>query len=413
MNIANLLNNFDDLTDYMKANNYSNAYIRKLKTEVNWLRKNHDLVDSYEEAYYLRVSKLPECSSMFRHYRLFYSILRNFDLYDIYPSRGKDHPLFENNSYSRLNNNELRTVVDLYEEKASARGLKGTTIRGVVSNASSFLLFQQEKGINNLCDITEESTEAFFTDNNGQLNKSYSYKKQISLLFKEDLGPFDEDAKRILSYLPSIKSKRKNIQYLKKDEMEAVHNTLNKNDDESPLSLRDIAICSLLVFTGIRACDIATLKIEDIDWNNDIINIVQNKTSMPQNIPLTAPVGNAIYDYLTKERQRCDDVHIFLTDMPSSDRPLCAGSINNIATKLYDVSYIRLKDGDRRGTHLFRHNAATTMASSNVPRPVISSVLGHGDPDSVDAYISADIDHLRECALSVEKFPVKEEVFEL
>ena len=385
MNIANLLNNFDDLTDYMKANNYSNAYICKLKTEVNWLKKNHHLVDSYEEAYYLRVSRLPEGSGLFRHYRSLYSVLRNFALDDIYPSRRKDHPLFENNSYSRLNNNELRTVVDLYEEKASARGLKGTTVRSVVSNASSFLLFQQEKGINNLRDITEESTEAFFTDNNGKLNKSYSSKRQISLLFKEDLGPFDEDAKRILSYLPSIKSKRKNIQYLKKDEMEAVHNTLNKNDDESPLSLRDIAVCSLLVFTGIRACDIAALKIEDIDWNNDIINIVQ----------------------------RCDDVHIFLADMPSSDRPLCAGSISNIAAKLYDVSYIRLKDGDRRGTHLFRHNAATTMASSNVPRPVISSVLGHDDPDSVDAYISADIEHLRECALSVEKFPVKKEVFEL
>ena len=78
-----------------------------------------------------------------------------------------------------------------------------------------------------------------------------------------------------------------------------------------------------------------------------------------------------------------------------------------------DLAGIRTGKGDRRGAHLFRHRAATVMAENNVPAPIISATLGHTNPKSLDSYLSADIPHLRECSLSIEKYAIQEEVFDI
>lgn len=69
------------------------------------------------------------------------------------------------------------------------------------------------------------------------------------------------------------------------------------------LSLRDKAIMTLLIHTGIRGADIAKMSMTNIDWKADRINIWQSKTDAPLCLPLTATVGNAIYDYIKYERQ--------------------------------------------------------------------------------------------------------------
>ena len=167
-----------------------------------------------------------------------------------------------------------------------------------------------------------------------------------------------------------------------------------------------------MFFTGLRPCDIASLTMEQIDWDTDEIRIVQNKTDVPLILPLTAVIGNAIYDYIIYERPESSDRHIFLGENRPHD-PVTPAALWHIAAKIYDAAGIRLTEGDRRGTHLFRYNAATTFIGRGIPRPVASAVLGHTDPSSLDHYTFADIKHLRECALSIEKFPVKKEVFDI
>jgi hypothetical protein len=54
---------------------------------------------------------------------------------------------------------------------------------------------------------------------------------------------------------------------------------------------------------------------------------------------------------------------------------------------------------------------AAALIGADVPAPVVSRILGHESPASLDSYLSADVAHLRECALSVERFPVAEGVF--
>lgn len=151
---------------------------------------------------------------------------------------------------------------------------------------------------------------------------------------------------------------------------------------------------------------------DDIDWDKDEIHLIQNKTDVPLVLPLTAVIGNAVYDYIAEERAESSSPQIFLGANRPHD-PLSAAAMWHIASKIYEAAGIRLSDGDRRGTHLFRYNAATAFVGNGIPRPVASAVLGHNDPSSLDHYTFADIPHLRECALGIEKFPVREEVFDL
>ena len=72
--------------------------------------------------------------------------------------------------------------------------------------------------------------------------------------------------------------------------------------------------------------------------------------------------------------------------------------------------------GDRSGK-LFQKFIGLRVSGrekgNGIARPVISETLGHTAPKSLDCYLSADIQHLREYALSIEPFPVSGEVLPL
>lgn len=76
--------------------------------------------------------------------------------------------------------------------------------------------------------------------------------------------------------------------------------------------MRDRAIGTLLFFTGIRGCDLLSMKFSDIDWEKEEIYIIQQKTGVRLTLPMPAAVGNAIYDYVTMERPLSEEAYIFL-----------------------------------------------------------------------------------------------------
>lgn len=408
MDIEKLCNNHADLIQHMQNQGYSHNYVRGLKTEINWLlqSKEKEKIQTYEEACRIRESRT-KSPDMQGWYRVAYGILKRFDIYNEYPDRRKKESLIKKGAYPKLNES-FKEVIDLYKEADRKRGLKECTIYGNASGASGFLLAMQNKGRSTLEDITEEDAMSFFTDDSGIAALSSSYKKEIAAVLKADIGTYTEAARHILAYLPTIRPKRKNIPYLTPEEADSIHEVLE--DKDSPLSLRDRAIGLLLFFTGIRGCDISQMKFSDIDWENEEIRLIQQKTSGSLILPLTATIGNAIYDYVISERPNSRDTHVFLSSMKPHD-PLKPKAMWYISSKLYESADIRKNPGDRRGTHLFRYNLATSFSGKGIARPVISDMLGHADPNSLDYYLFADMAHLRECALDITDFPVREEVF--
>ena len=166
------------------------------------------------------------------------------------------------------------------------------------------------------------------------------------------------------------------------------------------VSSRDAAITLLALLTGIRACDIIGLRLGDIDWISGRISIIQQKTKNPLNLPLTAPVGNAMSKYLLEERPTADDNHLFLRSFAPYTAFKDHAAIHNIISRTFVVAGADLFNC---GTRLLRHNAATRMIENNTPLPTVAAVLGHANPDSADAYISTDEKRMRMCVLPLPK----------
>ena len=398
---------FARLTAYLQEQGYSKGYVRKMQTEMRVVVRLQESNEwtTYRE-HYLFYAETLSSPSYLRCKRSILGLLEQFDIRGIYPSGPCVYSSFmKDYNYDHLSD-EFKCVIDTYCRVEKERGVKAPTIYVSSLNTALFFHSMQNQGIESLAQISEKEVVGFFFSD-GIQKYGYSFKKNIRAVFKATKTYFDS-CEDIMNYLPGIREQRKNIQYLTSEETSRLKSVLD--DPKSGLCLRERAIVKLLMYTGLRACDIAALRLEDIDWKKDLIRIKQQKTEVPLTLPLRAIVGNALYDYIVKERPHCNTREVFVSKFPSH-KSLRANSIGLTINSVYDAAGIRKNRGDRRGSHIFRHLLAVTLLENEVPQPVISSTLGHSSPDSVEAYLSADFSHLQRCGLSIENFPVRKEVF--
>ena len=408
MDFQNLREHQEKLITYLHENSYSKRYIQAFRLEISRILK--DVAGkkwaSYKEIY-LDLMKTPYSKSYLRNKKTIIGALEQFDLHGRCPVWRRGHSLFERGAYHSLSQ-EFRDLIDFFRETEARRGKKETTIKNEAHATASFLLSLQQKGADRLAKITEESVLSSFVSENGHSLKSYSYKNKIAAVFRAGVVWNEAECKRILSYLPAFRKTRKNIQYLTKEELNRVRTALD--DFSNGLSLRDRVIVLLLMYTGLRRCDIVAMTLNAIDWETLLIRITQQKTEVPLELHFSALVGNAIYDYIQSERPQTAKPHLFLSQThPQSE--LKSSSVWYIIEKTMKAAGIRQEPGARRGSHIFRHHLATSLLENGIPQPIISQVLGHTSPNSLEPYLRASFIHLKECALDISCFPVAEEVF--
>ncbi len=162
------------------------------------------------------------------------------------------------------------------------------------------------------------------------------------------------------------------------------------------VSARDAAITLLALVTGLRACDLIALRLQDIDWRGMTVGIVQQKTGNPLTIPLPAAIAGKLAEYVLDERPEAADDHVFLRAVAPHTELAGHASIYQVTKRVFKAAGA---DRTRVGTRLLRHNAASKLLRAGTPLPTISAVLGHSSPDATNVYLSADTEHMRVCVL--------------
>ncbi len=407
MDVQNLREKYPLLITFLEENQYSRNYIGCFKREIKCIlsKAKSEKWNSYTDVYLFH-TKRTKSISVLQEKRGIIGAIARFDLENIYPDRSYKSPIFKKTAYDLLSE-EFKAVITTYCSVERKKGKKEDTIYTESHNATSFLLSLQEDNIFSLIAITEKAVLDTFYQN-GKLRRGCSYKKNIAAVIKACIPYFPNNiCATVLSYLPALRERRKNIQYLTKEETSKIKTVLTGMN--SSLSLRDKAIGLLAFYTGLRSCDIAGLVLSDIDWNSDLIHIRQQKTEVPLTLPLRAIVGNAIYEYLINERPETKCQNVFLTQVHPFIK-LQSGSLYSISMQIMKAGNIRTNPGDRKGFHLFRHHMAISLLENGISQPVISQTMGHQSPASLHPYLSADFLHLKECSLSIENFPIQKEV---
>ena len=407
MNLSNLRQNHHLLLTHMKEAGYSESYIHSVQLEISQilLHEKNNSWNSYQDIYQEYASHPHSERSLLCKATLI-GLIAHFDLEGMYPGKHQWHALWGRGVYTQLVP-EFKGLVDHYRNLADTLRICENTVKSNLSAISNFLYFFQKAGCHSLNDIREPYVLDFFSDEGKGPGKTAAHKNRISRVLRACSG-YSQFCLTIDSFLPPIHNRRKNIQYITQDEISA----LRGYADKGLLPLRDKAILFLLLYTGLRASDIVNITFDSVDWGNERLKISQQKTEAPPQLPLSPLVGNAIFDYLTEERPQSLDVHIFLSKSKPHP-PLTARGLRGALLGMMEKSGIRQNPGGRKGTHIFRHHAATSMLENGIQMPVISKILGHTAADSINPYLHADFIHLKECSISIEKYPVSEEVFAL
>lgn len=206
------------------------------------------------------------------------------------------------------------------------------------------------------------------------------------------------DRKDVLERLTSFRvpKKKKIISVLSEDEDIRLQQTLKSPNTDN----RDKSIFLLGYRLGIRACDIVNLKLCDIKWEDDCIQFIQSKTNNEVILPLTTEVGNSLFLYITKEREKNGCEFVFLSHYPPFNPLHDHSACYSIVKKILTLANITI-DNRFFGIHFLRHNTASSLVRNGVALETISAILGHSNPDSTNVYISTDDNKLCECVLSM------------
>lgn len=164
-------------------------------------------------------------------------------------------------------------------------------------------------------------------------------------------------------------------------------------DPTSPAGCRDRAIILLLARLGLRAGDVATLRLPDIDWQEGSL-IVSGKGRREVRLPLPQEVGDAILEYIERRPQVGADLVFIRLRAPF--RPLRSGcSVSAVVARAMRRAGV---SAPSYGAHILRHAAATEMLRQGVSLYEIGSVLRHRSLDMTAYYAKVDHALLRQVA---------------
>ncbi len=161
----------------------------------------------------------------------------------------------------------------------------------------------------------------------------------------------------------------------------------------TPAGARDYAIVLILARLGLRARELARLRLEDIDWRSGVISLPTTKDRRPRQLPLSAEVGKALVGYLRHHRPTSAHREVFLS--LRSDTPLSSLGISQVIVKGLRRAGISCV---QPGAHLMRHTFATHLVQRGTNLKAIADLLGHRRLDTTTFYTKVNLPMLAEIA---------------
>lgn len=407
MNISKLKDRSSELISFLENQGYSRDYRKHLKRVLRQILQHGESakIRSYEELYHHLNDKYYKGKSQYhvRSFRMAFNNIRHFDEYGYYV---KPYLVLKYNYEKVLSlPKQYLWVLNNYLT-SNANGQKSdVTIKKQLNATEKFFQHLQEQGVPDFEHVKQEHVLSFFFTEEKQI-RGLAYKAKLMTVLKSAEPTIGASVRRVISYLPAIRPYSRNYDFMKTDEAVKFRNGLQ--DENLQISLRDKAIATIVYYTGMRGTDILNLSIDNVNWEKEEFNFVISKTGVPHTIPFNAIVGNVLWEYLVYERPKSSEKRIFI----NSRKPYMTLSATYESMKnVFKEIGVRIGNGTK-GVRLLRHNFATTMLMHDVSAPVISSLLGHVRAESLNTYIDEDVEHLRECGLSIDKYIVAKGVLE-
>ncbi len=153
-------------------------------------------------------------------------------------------------------------------------------------------------------------------------------------------------------------------------------------EEESPISLRDLAMVELLYATGARVGELCGLDLHDIDFNRNTIRVL-GKGNKERTIPMGRPAVNALEKWL-KDGRKALETKASLQAVFLGARGKRIDQ-RTVRTTVYEA-LSALEGVERMGPHALRHSAATHLLEGGADLRTVQEILGHASLATTQIY---------------------------
>jgi site-specific recombinase XerD len=184
--------------------------------------------------------------------------------------------------------------------------------------------------------------------------------------------------------IPFKKTSQPEVTYLDKSEMDAL---LAATDDQSTQGRREHALLLFLYNSGTRASEAAQLKIGDIDWRTESVNILGKGNKQRR-----CPLWKVTLDMLrTQAGERGNGETVFINRL---DQPMTRSGIHALVKRCAIRARVLAPSLQSKKVypHLIRHTTASHLLQSGVDINTIRGWLGHVSLATTNIYAEINLE---------------------
>lgn len=287
--------------------------------------------------------------------------------------------------------------------------LEPQTILGLYSIARDFAYYLQQNGLHDFSDIDQETLYSFMTweyETHPATLDRVGYCLRLICQFLNQKG-FNDVPTQILPF--AFPTPRKKIYpSFSQDDITKI---LANPDRTTTAGKRDYAILYLASTTGMRAIDIASLKLSDIKWEEQTIHFIQSKTKNAVSLPINSEAISALADYILNGRPASEEMNIFLSLKAPYNRVGQYGCLSSIVAKHIRESRVCKEFRDGKSFHAFRRSMGAWLLDSEAEPEMISQILGHHSRDVLKVYLPLVPSKMKVCALDFKGIEIRSGVY--
>ena len=162
-------------------------------------------------------------------------------------------------------------------------------------------------------------------------------------------------------------------------------------EEETPMSLRDVAMVEILYASGARVAELCGLNLADIDYNRQTIQVL-GKGNKERVIPLGNPAMRALKKWLEDGRAQMMN--------EKSEKAVFLGArgkrIDQRAVRSVVYEALSAIEGiERMGPHALRHSAATHLLEGGADLRTVQEILGHASLATTQIYTHVSTERLQ------------------
>ncbi len=173
-----------------------------------------------------------------------------------------------------------------------------------------------------------------------------------------------------------------------------MHRLLRACDRRTATGRCDYAVLLLLARLGLRAGEVVQMTLDDIDWDGGEVT-VRGKGGRHDRLPIPDDVGEALVEYLRRDRARCTSRRVFICTKAPRRGFSSSVAVCTIVRRAIERAGLPTPT---KGAHLLRHSLATDLLRRGASLAEIGELLRHRSPETTALYAKVDFASLREIA---------------